>query len=71
MRILLLADLHYREDWYPALLDRNNYGTWQAQGATTLRDRASRKVDELLKAHQPVSLPGDTVKALRAVVDEA
>lgn len=61
---------HYKEDFYPELLDRHNHGTWQEQGGLSLRDRARKKVDELLREHQPVPFPAATVKALRAVVDE-
>lgn len=35
--------LHYKEDFYPELLDRHNYGAWQAEGALSLRERAEKK----------------------------
>ena len=59
---------HYKEDHYPELLDRQNYDAWQAQGATTLRDRARRRVDEILEDHRPIPLPADTANALYAIV---
>ena len=61
---------HYREDYYPELLDRQNYDTWRAEGAATLRERARRKADEILKEHQAVPLPPDTARALRAIVEK-
>lgn len=60
---------HFREDHYPDLLDRGNYGTWVARGATTLRGRAREKVDEILKEHHSRRLPKDTIAKLHAVID--
>lgn len=60
---------HYKEDYYSELLDRQNYHAWQAQGAATLRERAGRKVDSILKEHRPIPLPTDTSKALSAIVN--
>ena len=61
---------HCREDWYPELLDRLNYETWQAQGATTLRDRAKGKVEEVLREHRPDPLPAGVAKTLRAMIED-
>ncbi len=61
---------HYREDYYPELLDRQNYGGWQAQGAATLRDRARNRVEDILEEHRPASLPADMSRSLRAIVEK-
>jgi trimethylamine---corrinoid protein Co-methyltransferase len=61
---------HYREDYYPELLERQNYGTWQAQGATTLRDRARKRVADVLEKHRPASLPADMSRSIRAIVEK-
>ena len=39
---------HYREDWYPNLLDRNGFERFSASGQTTLRERALNRVNQLL-----------------------
>ena len=39
---------HYREDFYPELLDRRNYENWVTQGSKSVNDRAREKVEEIL-----------------------
>jgi trimethylamine--corrinoid protein Co-methyltransferase len=43
---------HCREDWQPALLDRHVHADWAAEGSQTLRQKARKRVDELLAAHK-------------------
>ncbi len=62
---------HYREDFYPQLLDRHNFDAWKAAGGTTLRQRAAEKARQLLAEHQPEPLPADVVAALDAVIERA
>lgn len=62
---------HFREDWYPKLLDRRNYEGWVSAGSTTLRQRAREKVRRILEEHQPKPLPAEAVAALDAVVQRA
>jgi len=52
---------HYKDDWYPQLLDRGDYQNWIDAGSLTLRDKAREKVDETLAAFTPKHVP-DTVK---------
>ncbi|MDW7655792.1 MAG: trimethylamine methyltransferase family protein [Bacillota bacterium] len=47
---------HYQEDYYPALTDRSVYDTWEAKGSTTLRERAKKEADAILKDHRAVPL---------------
>lgn len=60
---------HYRQDFYPKLLNRQNHDSWLAEGGTTLRQRAAARARELLAAHQPEPLPADIVAALDAIVE--
>jgi trimethylamine--corrinoid protein Co-methyltransferase len=53
---------HFRENWAPKLLDRNNYSTWKERGGLTLRDRVHRKVLSILDSHESKPL-GTLVKA--------
>ena len=39
---------HYREDFYPELLDRRNYECWVDQGSKTINDRARDKIAAIL-----------------------
>jgi len=61
---------HYRDDHYPDLLDRGNYETWHAQGDPSLRDRARRKVDEILGRHAPRDIPADVLQRLQEFAKE-
>jgi trimethylamine--corrinoid protein Co-methyltransferase len=62
---------HFREDWYPKLLDRQNFDGWQAAGGLTLRERAAKQARSILTEYQPEPLPADMVGALDAVVERA
>jgi trimethylamine---corrinoid protein Co-methyltransferase len=50
---------HYREDWYPRLLDRNGFERWSISGQQTLRQRAVGRLNKLLAQHQPEPLAPD------------
>ncbi|HSW42450.1 MAG TPA: trimethylamine methyltransferase family protein [Patescibacteria group bacterium] len=60
---------HYRERWYPTLIDRRGYEAWRAGGATTMAQRAADRVEELLASDAPTPLPPDVEGAVRAVVE--
>ncbi len=62
---------HFKEDWYPALLDRSNYDNWAAAGGKTLRQRARERVEEILSSHQPEPLPTDVQSKIDAIVNRA
>jgi trimethylamine--corrinoid protein Co-methyltransferase len=57
---------HYRERWYPSLIDRLSHSAWRAKGARTMGERAAARVEELLAAHKPPPLPD----AVAAAIDE-
>jgi trimethylamine--corrinoid protein Co-methyltransferase len=57
---------HFRENWYPALLDRNSRDDWQAAGGQSMGQRTGARVREILETHQPVPLE----PALLARLDE-
>jgi trimethylamine--corrinoid protein Co-methyltransferase len=62
---------HYRERWYPALIDRASYAAWTARGSRTLGERAGARVDELLASHEPPPLPEAATRAIAAILDRA
>ena len=59
---------HFKEDWYPNLLDRNNFEGWAAEGGNTLRQRARVRVDEILADHRPEPLPVDVQQKIDEIV---
>ena len=62
---------HFRERWYPTLLDRHNYDNWQAKGSKTLEQRAAERVTKILAEHEPEPLPKDVAQAVHAIVERA
>ncbi len=62
---------HYREDFYPQLLDRQNFDNWNSAGGKSLRERAIEKVRSLLVGHQPEPLSDDLVAELDKIVERA
>lgn len=62
---------HFRERWYPSLIERFNYGQWQAKGGKTLAQRAADQVDKILSTHKPLPLSADAVAKVHAIVERA
>ncbi|TEU08160.1 MAG: trimethylamine methyltransferase [Anaerolineales bacterium] len=63
--------MHFRERWYPTLINRDNYDNWLAKGGKTLGQRAAERVEEILAEHKPDPLPPDVAQAVRAIVERA
>jgi trimethylamine---corrinoid protein Co-methyltransferase len=59
---------HYKEDWYPKLMDRRPYDAWLAAGGKTLRERAREKTLQILDRHHPAPLPADVLQRLDEIV---
>lgn len=62
---------HFRESWYPSLVDRNNYDTWVEKGSLTLGERANRQVRQILETHQPEPLPEEVQQKLSDIIRRA
>jgi len=62
---------HFREDWYPKLIERQRWENWSAAGGKTFRQRARERALKVLETHQPEPLPEDMAKAIQGVVDRA
>jgi trimethylamine--corrinoid protein Co-methyltransferase len=62
---------HFRERWYPTIIDRNNYDSWQAKGGKTLSQRAAERVESILAEHKPEPLPKDVAQTVHAIVERA
>jgi trimethylamine--corrinoid protein Co-methyltransferase len=59
------------EFWMPALLDRANHETWQANGAKTLAARVHDRVLDLIAEYEPPHLPDKIERQLEAIVAQA
>jgi trimethylamine--corrinoid protein Co-methyltransferase len=62
---------HFRERWYPKLINRDNYDNWQAKGGKDLGQRAAERVKEILAEHKAEPLPDDVAQAVHAIVERA
>jgi trimethylamine--corrinoid protein Co-methyltransferase len=62
---------HFRERWYPALIERASHSAWSARGGRTMGERAAARVDELLAASKPPPLPDAVAAALDEVLARA
>jgi trimethylamine--corrinoid protein Co-methyltransferase len=62
---------HYRERWYPKLIERDNYDNWAAKGEKTMLERAAERVAAILAQHEPDPLPDDVTGAVHAIVQRA
>ncbi len=62
---------HFREDWYPELMDRRNHEDWVAGGSKSLQDRVREKVDQILKDPRPQVLSAKVQKKVTAIRERA
>ena len=62
---------HFRENWFPRLLDRDNYETWQQKGGLTLGQRAQARAQEILQSHQPQPLPEEVRDRIAHIIQQA
>ena len=62
---------HFREDWYPKLIERQRWENWSTGGSKTFRQRAQDKALRLLQTHRPEPLPQDMAGAIQGVVKRA
>jgi len=62
---------HFREHWYPTLLDRGNYASWVDKGSKTLGERVKERVKHVLETHQPEPLPAEMRERLHRIVKRA
>jgi trimethylamine--corrinoid protein Co-methyltransferase len=62
---------HYREDWYPRLLNRQSYQAWEAGGKKTLQDKAKELVNNALGMRHSGLLPSNIAKRVKEVIHAA
>lgn len=62
---------HFRDPYYSKLADRQIYSSWEADGSTSMAERAARKVDEILTSHKPEPLRDEIKMELEEYVEKA
>jgi trimethylamine--corrinoid protein Co-methyltransferase len=55
---------HFRENWFPKLMNRRNYEQWTEAGALSLGGKANARVRRILREHQPEPLSSEVVAEL-------
>lgn len=59
------------ETYYPSLIDRQRYESWQEAGSKTLFERANEKVRDIIENYEPDPLPKDVTQKIRAIVERS
>jgi len=62
---------NFRRNWIPELFNRTSYEEWKTEGALTLGDVASAKVQQILETHKPQAISKDVSDALDTVIKKA
>lgn len=62
---------NYKKDWYPTLLDRQDYAEWENNGKQTLGQRANGKVRKILESHEPEKMPQSIREKLTETISRA
>lgn len=62
---------HFRQIWYPRVMDRRTHQEWIKSGQLTALQRARDLARQIIVEHRPTPLPEKVAEALRAVVAEA
>jgi trimethylamine--corrinoid protein Co-methyltransferase len=59
---------HFREMWFPSLMDRTRVGASESQGRASFSERLNAKTRAILATHRPEPLPPDAQKELTMLV---
>lgn len=62
---------HFKECWYPSIIDRSSYQSWTAAGQPTAIERARQAARGAIANHTPEPLPQATIETLHALVAAA
>jgi len=62
---------HFKDFWYPNLLDRSIRPTWLESGATTLGERLTDRTKEIIKEHHPKPLEPNMKNQVREILAQA
>jgi len=62
---------HFRECWYPNIIDRDSYQSWTAAGRPMAIEKARQAARDAIANHTPEPLPQATVETLHSIVAAA
>jgi trimethylamine:corrinoid methyltransferase-like protein len=65
------AAVRSSEFYNPYLLDKSSYDEWISQGSRDMHGIAGEKAKQILAGEQKHPLPGNTVKVIHEIVEEA
>lgn len=55
--------------WRPTLTSRMDHSNWLSSGATSLQDRASKRLNEILDTHEPEMIPDERAARIQKRID--
>jgi trimethylamine--corrinoid protein Co-methyltransferase len=61
----------FKDFWYPSLIDRSIRPTWLERGATTLGQRLTSRVKEILEEHRPKPLDPEKKRQIQEILAQA
>ncbi len=59
------------ESWIPTILDRNTYSIWEQKGSQKTEDLLQKKLDNILKSHQPTPLQPKIAEEINQILVKA
>ncbi|MCG8335597.1 MAG: trimethylamine methyltransferase family protein [Proteobacteria bacterium] len=62
---------HFKDDWYPNIMDRGNHESWVNSGAKTINERANDKVESILNSAKPQILSEEIEEKIHTMVKNA
>jgi len=62
---------HFREQWSPALFERDTYEKWKEKGSTDTRELVHQKLIKILSDHHCRTLPVGVKEKLRSISERA
>jgi len=62
---------HCKENWYPELINCQNYKRWNDDGSLSLEERTNKKVKEIIKTHQSKRFPENIIAQIKDIITRA
>lgn len=62
---------HFKEIWYPGLLNRNSHDRWVQDGSKTLGDLLNEKVKWIIENHKTEALPDEVDRQIERILEKA
>ncbi len=61
----------FREEFYlpSEVIDRGSYDGWESEGSKSINERASERVNKIIKAYEPPSLASEVLSEIQAIAD--